>query len=166
MTTIESPRELFVHKLGAALKMEKTIHNTLPQLEKEANDGELKRNLAQHRRETEQQLRNLERVFEALGEDPTEQPCPTIEALEKEREQNLKQVADDLNDAVVLSGLIETEAHEIAVYDGLITQAEAMDEQDIVALLQENLEQEQATLQKARKATKKLAQAQAHAAAR
>jgi ferritin-like metal-binding protein YciE len=84
MTTIESPRELFVHKLGAALKMEKTIHNTLPQLEKEANDGELKRNLAQHRRETEQQLRNLERVFEALGEDPTEQPCPTIEALEKD----------------------------------------------------------------------------------
>jgi ferritin-like metal-binding protein YciE len=71
-----------------------------------------------------------------------------------------------LNDAVVLSGLIETEAHEIAVYDGLITHAEAMDEQDIVALLQENLEQEQATLQKARKATKKLAQAQAHAAAR
>jgi ferritin-like metal-binding protein YciE len=166
MATIESPRELFVHKLGAALKMEKTIHDMLPKLEEEANDGELKRNLAQHRRETEQQLRNLERVFEALGEDPKEQPCPTIEGLEKEREQNLKQVADDLNDAVVLSSLIETEAHEIAVYDGLITQAEAMDEQDIVALLQENLEQEQATLQKARKATKKLAQAKAHAAAR
>jgi ferritin-like metal-binding protein YciE len=166
MATIESPRELFVHKLGAALKMEKTIHDILPQLEQEANDGELKRNLAQHRRETEQQLRNLERVFEALGEDPKEQPCPTIGGLEKEGEQNLKQVADDLNDAVVLAGVIETEAHEIAVYDGLITQAEAMDEQDIVALLQENLEQEQATLQKARKATKKLAQAQAHAAAR
>jgi ferritin-like metal-binding protein YciE len=166
MAMIESARELFVHKLGAALKMEKMIHDMLPQLEKEANGGELKRNLAQHRRETEQQVRNLERVFEALGEDPNEQPCRTIEGLVKEGEQNLKQVADDLNDAVVLSGVIETEAHEIAVYDGLITQAEAIDEQDIVALLQENLEQEQATLQKARKATKKLAQAKAHAAAR
>jgi ferritin-like metal-binding protein YciE len=166
MATIESPRELFVHKLGAALKMENTIHETLPGLEREANDSELKRDLAQHRRETQQQVRNLERAFEALGEDPEEQPCATIEGLEKEGEQNLKQVEDKLNDAVILSGLVETEAHEIAVYDGLITQAEAMDEQDIVALLQENLEQEQATLQKARKATKKLARATAHAGAR
>ena len=29
MATIESPRELFVHKLGAALKMENTIHDML-----------------------------------------------------------------------------------------------------------------------------------------
>jgi ferritin-like metal-binding protein YciE len=166
MATIESARELFVHKLGSALKMENTIHNLLPQLTEEANDGELKRSLTQHRRETKQQVRNLGRVFEALGEDPKEQPCPTIEGLEKEGEQTLKQVEDDLNDAVILSGVIETEAYEIAVYDGLITQAEALDEQDIVALLQENLEQEQATLQKARKATKKLARAKAHAQAR
>ena len=54
--------------------------------------------------------------------------------------------------------MIETEAHEIAVYDVLITQAEGMGEEDIVALFQENLEQEQATLKKARTATKKLAQ--------
>lgn len=166
MATIESARELFVHKLGSALKMENTIDDLLAQLAEEANDGELKRSLTQHRRETKQQVRNLERVFEALGEDPKEQPCPTIEGLEKESEQTLKQVEDDLNDAVILSGVIETEAYEIAVYDGLITQAEALDEQDIVALLQENLEQEQATLQKARKATKKLAQAKAHAQAR
>jgi ferritin-like metal-binding protein YciE len=53
--------------------------------------------------------------------------------------------------------VVETEAHEIAVYDGLITKAQAMGEDDIVALLQENLESEQQTLQKARKATDKLA---------
>jgi hypothetical protein len=29
MATIESPCELFVHKLGAALKMENTIHDML-----------------------------------------------------------------------------------------------------------------------------------------
>jgi ferritin-like metal-binding protein YciE len=166
MATIESPRELFVHKLGTALKMENSILDMLDELQQAANGGELKRNLTQHRRETQQQVRNLERAFEALGEDADEQPCPTIEGLKKEADQNLKQVDDDLNDAVILSALIETEAHEIALYDGLITQAEAIDEEDIIALFQENLEQEQATLQKARKATKKLAQAKAHAGAR
>ena len=166
MAKIESPRELFVHKLGAALTMEETILGTLEEIAEKANDPQLKQNLRQHHRETQQQVHNLERVFAALGVEPESQPSPTIEGLEKEGEQNLKRVADDLNDAVVLSGLVETEAHEIAVYDGLITHAGAMDEQDIVALLQENLEQEQATLQKARQATKKLAQAQAHAGAR
>ncbi len=166
MATIESPRELFVHKLGAAYKMERTILGTLEELQEQANDTELRRNLAQHHRETQQQVRNLERVFDALGKDPEEQPCPTIDGLQKESEQNLKAVKDDLHDAVILSGVVETEAHEIAVYDGLITHAEAMGEEDIVALFQENLEQEQQTLKKARRATKKVAQATAHAAAR
>ena len=156
--TIESPRQLYVHKLGAALKMEKTIlEDMLPQLEDAANDRELKQNLAQHRRETQGHIRNLEQVFRALGEDPEEQSCPTIEGLEKEGRSMLGQVEENLNDSVILAGVVETEAHEIAVYDGLITKAQAMGEDDIVALLQENLEDEQQTLQKARKATEQLA---------
>jgi ferritin-like metal-binding protein YciE len=155
---IESPRELYVHKLGAALKMEKTIlEDMLPVLEEKANDSQLKQNVAQHRRETEGHVRNLEQVFRALGEEPDEQSCPTIEGLEKEGQAMLGQVDETLSDAVILSGVVETEAHEIAVYDGLITKAQAMGEDDIVALLQENLENEQQTLQKARKASERLA---------
>ena len=166
MAKIESPRELFAHKIGAALTMEKKILDMLEELQEEANDTELRRNLAQHHRETQQQIRNLERVFDALGEEPDEQPCPTIEGLEKEGQQMLKQVDEDLHDAVILSGVVETEAHEIAVYDGLITTAEAMGEDDIVALFQENLEQEQQTLKKARQAKQKLARAEVTAGAR
>jgi ferritin-like metal-binding protein YciE len=166
MAKIETPRELFVHKLGAAYKMEKTTLEMLEDLQAEAHDTELRRSLAQHHRETQQQIRNLERAFDALGEDHDEQPCPTIEGLHKEGEQTLKEVDDDLTDKVILSGVVETEAHEIAVYDGLITSAEALGEDDIVALFQENLEQEQNTLQKARKAAKKLTRATATAFAR
>jgi ferritin-like metal-binding protein YciE len=166
MAKIENPRELFVHKLGAAYKMEKVILEMLEDLQEEANDTELRRNLAQHHRETQQQIRNLERAFDALGEEHEEQPCPTVEGLQKEGEQMLKNVEDDLNDKVILSGVVETEAHEIAVYDGLITTAEVMGEDDIVALFQENLEQEQNTLQKARKASEKLTRAKVTAGAR
>jgi ferritin-like metal-binding protein YciE len=156
--TIESPRELYVHKLGAALKMEKTIlEDMLPELEEAANDSGLKQSLRQHRRETEGHVKNLMQVFRALGEQPDEQSCPAIEGLQKEGHSMLGQVDESLNDAVILSGVVETEAHEIAVYDGLITTAHAMGEEDIVALLQENLESEQQTLQKARKASEMVA---------
>ena len=161
MAQIETPRELFVHKLGAALTMEEAILGMLEELEQEANDPRLKQNLRHHYQETEQQVRNLERAFEALGEEVESQPCPTIDGLKKECEQMLKNVEDELNDAVILSGIVETEAHEIAVYDGLITTAEAMGEEDIVALFQENLEQEQATLKKGRDAKKQLARREA-----
>ena len=155
---IESPREFYVHKLGAALKMENTILEILPEFEEAANDTDLKQSLRRHYTETKAHVRNLQQVFRALGEEPNEQPCPTIDGLKTEGESTLGDVDESLNDAVILSGVVETEAHEIAVYDGLITQAAAMGEEDIVALLQENLENEQFTLQKARKATQKLAQ--------
>ena len=138
MAKIESPRELFVHKLGAALTMEETILGMLEELAEKANDPQLKQNLRAHHRETQQQVRNLERAFGALGVERDSQPCPTIDGLEKEGEQNLQDVDDSLNDAVILAGVVETEA-----------------------LFQENLEQEQATLKKARDTTKKLAQREA-----
>jgi ferritin-like metal-binding protein YciE len=109
----------------------------------------LQRNLKQHHRETQQHVANLQQIFRALGEEPETQACPAIEGLEKEGKQMIKQADDSLVDAVILSGVIETEHHEIAVYDGLIITAEQMDDQDVVALLQENLEQEEGALDKA-----------------
>jgi ferritin-like metal-binding protein YciE len=156
MAKISEPTELFTHKLGAALTMERTILDMLEELQEHANDPQLQKALRQHHGETQKHIQNLEQVFEALGHEPETQSCPTIEGLEKEGQQMLKQVEDDLNDAVILSGVIETEHHEIAVYDGLIIQAEAMDEEDVRALLLENLEQEEATLDKAVKHSEKL----------
>jgi ferritin-like metal-binding protein YciE len=155
---IDTPQELYVHKVGAALKMENTILEMIPQLEEHASDSQLKESLRQHFEETQRHVANLERVFQALGADVDESPCPTIEGLEKEGQSNLKMVDDSLNDHVIIGGVTETEHHEIAVYEGLITKAEAMGEQDIVALLQENLEQEQAMLQKGKQIAQQLAQ--------
>jgi ferritin-like metal-binding protein YciE len=158
MASIETPQELFVHKLGAALTMEETILDMLENLQGEASDPQLKRNLQQHHQETQQHVANLQQIFRALGEEPQTQPCPTIDGLEKEGKQMVKQVDDpELVDAVILGGVIETEHHEIAVYDGLIITAEQMDDQDIVALLHENLEQEESTLDKAVKASEQSA---------
>ena len=154
---IESPEELFIYKLGAALTMEETILELLEKLQQEAHDPSLRRQLQQHHKETQGQVDNLHRVFEALGEPIDRRPCPAIEGLEKEGDMLLKEVDDSLNDAVILQGVLETEHHEIAVYDGLIIMAEQMGDDDVIALLNENVEQEAATLEKAIKATEQLA---------
>jgi ferritin-like metal-binding protein YciE len=165
MTNIEDPHMLFLHNLGAALTMENTVDTMLAQLIEAADDSELKQQLRHHKEETQAQIRNLHQAFESLGEQPKELPCPAIEGIEKEGQINLTMVADELNDAVILAGAAETEHHEIAVYENLIVHANAMGHEDVVALLQENLEQEQHTLGEVLKATLKEARrssAEAH----
>src|SRR5919198_5989927 len=157
MAKVETPTELFVHKLGAALTMEDTILGMLESLQEEASDPPLKKQLRQHHQETQQHIQNLQRIFDALGKEPEKQSCPAIDGLQKEGQQLIKDVDDGLVDSVILGGVIETEHHEIAVYDGLIIKAEQMDDEDIVALLHENLEQEEATLDKAVKAAEQSA---------
>lgn len=160
---IDTPRDLYLHSLGAALKMEQTILEMLPRLSEHANDPQLKEALDHHREETQRHVDTLERAFGALGAEVDDAPCPAIEGLEKEGQSNLKMVADSLNDQVILAGVCETEHHEIAVYEGLITNAEAMDEQDVAAMLAETLENEQQTLRKAEQMTQQVAQRSAQA---
>jgi ferritin-like metal-binding protein YciE len=157
MAQLTSPVELFTYKLGAALTMEQTVLQMLQKLEQEANDPELKEQFAHHRDETREQISNLTQAFAALGTTVQTQPCPAIDGLKQESEQVISQTAATLIDAVLLSGAAETEHHEIAVYDGLITHADELGQEDVVALLTENLEQEEHTLKEVEKATKKQA---------
>jgi ferritin-like metal-binding protein YciE len=153
---IENRTDLFAYQLGSALKMENTVLEMLGDLEEKAQREELSQQFRHHADETRNQIRNLEAVFAALGMDPDENACPAIEGIQKEGQANVKKTDDQLVDAVILAGAAETEHHEIAVYENLIMQAETMDEQDVVGLLQENLEQEQHTLEEVKRAAQTL----------
>lgn len=156
-TRVDNPKELFVHNLGATLTMENTIDGMLGTLIEQATGAELKQQLRDHREETQAQIRNLHGVFQALGKEPAEQPCPAIEGIQQQAAANLKLTAPELHDSVILAGCAETEHHEIAVYENLIVHAGALNHDDVVALLQENLEQEQHALDGVLKATLGLA---------
>jgi ferritin-like metal-binding protein YciE len=162
---LTSPDELFHYNLGAALKMENTVLEMLGNLEEASQSDQLKQQFSHHADETRQQIRNIEQAFSALGEEPDDSPCPAIEGIDKEGKANIKKADDSIVDAVILSGAAETEHHEIAVYEGLITHAEAMGKQDVVQLLRQNLEQEQHTLDEVKQATQQLAHQQAASAA-
>jgi ferritin-like metal-binding protein YciE len=156
---LTTPEELYNFKLGAALKMEHTVLEMLDDNAEAANDPKLASLFRHHQDETREQIANLERAFAALGWEVDDSPCPAIEGIEKEGKATVKKADDAVVDDVLLSGAAETEHHEIAVYEGLITHAHAMGKGDVVELLKQNLEQERHTLAEVQEATEKAAAA-------
>jgi len=143
---LNNPREVFGHKLGSALTMEQKVLEMLGDLEDESQRDELKQQFRHHADETRQQIVNIEQSFRALGEEPDDSPCPAIKGLEADAKANIKMADDSVVDDVILGAAAATEHHEIAVYETLITHAEELGEPDVVQLLQQNLQQEQHTL--------------------
>jgi ferritin-like metal-binding protein YciE len=81
---LDNPQELFTYKLGAALTMEHTVLDMLGDLEQKAQSQQLKQQFHHHAQETQQQIRNIEQAFTALGQEPVVEPCPAIQGIEKE----------------------------------------------------------------------------------
>jgi ferritin-like metal-binding protein YciE len=102
---------------------------------------EVKRALGEHREETSQHVANVEQCFKLLGEEVDDSPCPVIEAMAKDGKATIKKTDDSLVDAVILAAVTESEHYEIAVYETLITNAEARGASEVASVLRQNLEQ-------------------------
>jgi ferritin-like metal-binding protein YciE len=144
---ISDAKKLFVHQLGEALNMERTVLTMLKNNEQTATEPTLKRLFGHHRDETEGQISNLEQVFASLGEQPAGHVCHAMDGMKKESQDLVSKTTPELVDGVLAGGATHVEHYEIATYEGLLAQAEAMAAEDIVPLLAENLEQERHTLQ-------------------
>jgi len=156
---LNSPEEVYNYKLGAALKMERTVLEMLEDNADNSQSDTVAQLFRHHQDETRQQIANLEEAFAALGWDVDDSPCPAIEGIQKEGKANIKKTDDKIVDSVLLMGAAETEHHEIAVYEGLIINARAMGRDDVVRLLEQNLDQEKHTLDEVKRAMEQAATA-------
>ena len=147
---LNNPREAYNHNLGAALKMEQTVLEMLEDNIEAAQNEKAKDLFKHHHEETEGHVRNIEQAFEALDWDADTSPCPAIEGIQKEGKANVKKSDDSIIDNVVLQGAVETEHHEIAVYENLIVNAKAIGRSDVAEILERNLEDERHTLEEVR----------------
>ena len=153
---LNNPREVFGHQLGSALTMEQNVLKMLGDLEDESQRDALKEQFRHHADETRQQIANIEQSFRAMGEKPDDSPCPAIKGLEADAKADIKMADDSVIDDVILAGAAATEHHEIAVYETLITHAEELGQPEIVQLLQQNLEQEEHTLEEVTQAQRQI----------
>lgn len=159
MASMSEPRELFLHELQDIYYAENTIVKALPTMIEEADDKELVSGLEKHLEETKQQVKNLEKVFDAIGETAKGEPCPGIKGIKAEHDEFMKEESPTQEIAnMFLSGAAaRVEHYEIAAYTGLITLARGLGETDCVALLEENLSQEKEALKAVEAVGKRLA---------
>jgi ferritin-like metal-binding protein YciE len=149
---VSDPQDLFVHELRDILFAERTIEKALPKLAREATDTQLKADIEHHLEETRQQIGNLEQVFDSLGMAARGQKCPGIQGLMQEHDEFMKEnkgAPAEVVDPFLCGAASRTEHYEIAAYTGLVTAARSMGKADIAQLLEQNLSQERAMLEKA-----------------
>lgn len=148
---MDNPRELFVHELGDVLCAEQMILKILPELSKDAWDAKLTAALETHLAETEKHVDTVRAAFRTIGEKPKVGKCPAIKAVKKDHDRFVAKQKPNrpMLDTFVTSALTRTEHYEIAAYTSLITMADGLGETQASTLLQRNLKQEVAALERA-----------------
>lgn len=146
MSTIE---ELFEHELKDMYGAETSILNGLEQMASESSDRDIKRLFQQHRKETQGQLKRLDKVFRMLGQKAEAETCPGIEGLVKEKKAFMRErPTEDLLEFYNIGAAQKVERYEITAYENLIDMAEKLGISDAVELLEQNLQEEESALNK------------------
>ena len=137
-------QELLKHELGDLLYAERQILKALGPMIRETTHPEMKARLEAHRQETEQQVGNLERAFEAMGLKPKPQKCPGILGIleEKKEFKSEEEPTPPILEAFNLGAGLRVEHYEIAAYRSAVALARSLRQTEVVDLLKANLEQE------------------------
>ena len=144
MQTIE---ELFEHELKDVYSAEQSLLEALEQMANESPDREIKKGFTQHRRETQGQIKRLDKIYKVLGQKPKAGTCPGIEGLIKEKKAFMREKpSEELLEFYNIGAAQKVERYEITAYEGLIDMAEKLGLSDVVDLLEQNLQEEEMTL--------------------
>ncbi len=145
---ITTMQEMFTHELGDIYDAERQFLKGQAEMAERATDLTLKAGIEKHMEETEQHIKNVERVFTVIGEKPKAERCPVAAGLVTEAMQGMKEAqVDAIRDCMIGEAAEKVEHYEIVSYRGLIASAELMKQPEAVKLLKQNLAQEEKTAQ-------------------
>ena len=140
---MQTLRDLYIDELKDLWSAEKMLVKALPKMAKAASHPELAKAFTTHLRQTEQQVKRLEQIFDELGESPRGKKCIGMEGLIEEGQELLKEKPDpDVLDAGLISKAQHVEHYEIAGYGTVRTYAELLGETRQAQLLQQTLDEE------------------------
>jgi len=138
--------ELFHDTLKDIYFAEKKILATLPKMAAAAQSEELTAAFEKHKGETEEHVSRLEQVFEMIEQKPAAKTCAAIMGITEEGAEIMKEYkGSPALDAGLLAAAQAVEHYEISRYGTLRTWAEELGLDDAAALLQETLDEEEAT---------------------
>src|SRR5918999_5718827 len=140
---MQTLRDLYIDEFKDLWSAEKMLVKALPKMAKAASHPELAKAFTTHLRQTEQQVKRLEQIFDELGESPRGKKCIGMEGLIEEGQELLKEKPDpDVLDAGLISKAQHVEHYEIAGYGTVRTYARLLGFERQAQLLQETLDEE------------------------
>ena len=144
--SLDSLEKLFLEELKDVYNAEKQLLRALPRMAKAAESSDLQQAFTKHLRETEGQVQRLERVFQELGQSARGKTCKGMQGLiEEGKEVMEKEGEGPVIDAALIASAQRVEHYEIAAYGCLRTYAQLLGLERAVQLLQQTLEEEEAT---------------------
>lgn len=144
-----SLRDVFVEELRDLYSAENQLVKAFPKLSKAAEDEELSSSIQQHLEETKGQVERLKEVFTQLESKPTGKQCKGMEGLIEEGREVLEEDQEaPLGDILIVGAASRVEHYEIAGYTAVIEMARALGEEEIADLLNQTLQEEEATRDK------------------
>ncbi len=144
MATIPNPAKGFHLEIKILYDIEKQLEVALPKMAEAATDPELAEGFLQHLRETEQQSKRLEQIFDMLGMPPEKHTMEGIRGIIADGTVMANADAPDaLRDAKIAGSGRDVEHYEMACYMNAIEEAGALGLTDAVSLLEETLKEEQ-----------------------
>jgi ferritin-like metal-binding protein YciE len=141
--SVESLEKLLIHELKDLYSAEKQILQALPKMAKAATNPELKKAFQTHEKQTQQQVKRIEKIFANLEGSPTGKKCKGMEGLMEEGKEIMQEdMPDALRDAALIGAAQKVEHYEMAAYGTAREMAERLGLQDAARLLQETLDEE------------------------
>jgi ferritin-like metal-binding protein YciE len=141
--------ELFLDELADVYNAEQQLTKALPKMAKAAESDELREAFESHLEETQEHINRLEQLAETLDETLKKKVCKAMKGLVEEGQEIMtEQKGSSALDAGLIAAAQKVEHYEIATYGTLAAWAEQMGHQEAVELLQQTLEEENATDEK------------------
>lgn len=146
MPALETLHDLFVHELRDLFDAENQLVKSMPLMSKAAKSDELRNAFELHLRQTKEQVRRLEQVFQALGESPEGKRCKGMAGLIDEAKELIEEEADpDVRDAGLIVAAQKVEHYEIAGYGSVCTFAKVLKYDDALRVLKQTIDEEEKT---------------------
>jgi ferritin-like metal-binding protein YciE len=139
-------KALFLHQLKDTYFAENAILKALPQMAEAAKSEELRGAFAVHLKETEEQVKRLEQIFQMVGAKPEGIPCKAIQGIIEEGQDVLQEFEDgEALDAGLIAAAQAVEHYEIARYGTLLAWSKQLGLSEAEGLIQETLIEEENT---------------------
>jgi ferritin-like metal-binding protein YciE len=146
---LTSVSKLLEDQLKDLYNAENQLVKALPKMAKASSSEGLKEAFVSHLEETRGQVERLDEIGKLLGVKLTGKKCVGMEGLIEEGKEALEAEGQEgVLDLALIAGAQKVEHYEISAYGSARALAEQLGQADVVALLQESLDEESAADEK------------------